>query len=95
MNEKEVLISLLVATLILSLTPIQAWTAENSQGGLDRRDAIGKISSIVGAAQFVPGIAVAEDGSRAPGFSDSFAAYNIIPDDSATLDPRLVKLDVS
>ena len=77
------------------ITPIQAWTTgdtgSNAAGGvMGRRDVIGKLSTVVGASQLlVPGMAIAQEDT------DSFSTYNIIPDDSAKLDPRLVKLDVS
>jgi hypothetical protein len=76
-----------------SLLDVEGWTQHN-HNGIDRRGAIGTIASVVsGSLVFGPGLANANE--AATGIDATFDAYNIIPDASASLDPRLEKVDVS
>jgi hypothetical protein len=77
----------------VSLLYVEGWTQHN-HNGIDRRGAIGTIASVVsGSLVFGPGLANANE--AAIGIDATFDAYNIIPDASASLDPRLEKVDVS
>jgi hypothetical protein len=67
-------------------------TALNQGGGASRRLALKKISSTVAlglGGLFPVPVSLARDADQV---DDSFTTYNIIPDASANLDPRLVKV---
>lgn len=83
----------------LAIYSVTAWSGSHPKrfDGIDRRRAIETISSVL-AAPLVstglnPGIASANDAVGTD--SSTFEAYNIIPDASPSLNPRLEKVDNS
>jgi hypothetical protein len=81
---------------------VDAWSEPNPNryGSIDRRVAMGKISyAIAGSLVFAgleSGAASADAVDVISSPDDSFNTYySIIPDQSASLDPRLVLVDVS
>lgn len=77
---------------------VQGWTEQSPGSAIDRRVAFGRIASLATGSLLSSGfeteaVSAAEvDGSIS---SNTFSTYNIIPDQSAALDPRLMKVDVS
>jgi hypothetical protein len=80
---------------------VDAWSEPNLNryGPIDRRLAMGKISYVIAGslvfAGLEPGAASAKTVDAISSPDDSYNTYNIIPDQSASLDPRLVLVDVS
>jgi hypothetical protein len=92
----------LLAYWAMTMPLIVAWTPEPNpmrDVAMDRRIAMGKMSSLLAGNIVFSGLsperASADTNSNAISTESPFVAYNILPDSSASFDPKLVKVDVS
>jgi hypothetical protein len=81
---------------------VVAWTPETNpmrDVAMDRRIAMGKMSSLIAGNIVFSGLspepALANMNNDVISTESTFVAYNILPDSSASFDPKLVKVDVS
>lgn len=88
-----------IALFSLCIPIVHAWSGPNSshlQEPIDRRVMVSKVSAVVAGGLAFAGLETASAIDVASSPEDfSFNTYNIIPDASASLDPRLVQVDVS
>jgi hypothetical protein len=85
----------------MAMPLVVAWTPEPNpmrDVAMDRRIAMKKMSSLVAGNIVFSGLSpepALANMNDAISTESTFVAYNILPDSSASLDPKLVKVDVS